>query len=347
MQSFQIGKNEAGQRFDKYLKKRLSQAPASFLYKMLRKKNITLNGKKADGSEKLNIGDEVRLFLSDETFAKFSPSVLEFSDGQRSKGGSEGKYPYIPLDIVYEDDDIVIINKPHGMLSQKATPEDISASEYIIGYLLQQSAITEEELATFTPSVCNRLDRNTSGLLIAGKSLKGLQDMANQLSSRLVDKYYRCLVKGVFQEAKTAEGWLVKDERTNQVQVFNSKREDGRYIKTGYEPLAYYVKGAKRNVKGCLQKIQPAEISDNTEIFTLLNVHLITGRSHQIRAHLASLGYPIVGDYKYGDRKANDWFARHFQIRIQMLQAYRIRFADGREFEAPLEREFQRVLGKC
>ncbi len=347
MQSFQIGKNEAGQRFDKYLKKLLSQAPASFLYKMLRKKNITLNGKKAAGSERLNRGDEVKLFLSDETFAKFAHIALKSSGEHLCKTIPEGKYPYIHLDIIYEDDDILIINKPHGMLSQKAQPEDISANEYIIGYLLQQQTITEEQLATFTPSVCNRLDRNTSGLLIAGKSLKGLQDMANELSSRSVSKYYRCLVKGNLTEPQTREGWLIKNEQTNQVQVLKSKVKDGRYIKTGYEPLAYYVKGAKRNGKGCLQKSQPAEISDNTEIFTLLNVHLITGRSHQIRAHLASLGYPIVGDYKYGDRRANDWFARHFQIRTQMLQAYRIRFADGREFEAPLEREFQRVLGKC
>ncbi len=348
MKSFQIGKNEAGQRFDKFLKKLLSQAPASFVYKMLRKKNITLNGKKAAGSEILNINDEVKLFLSDETFAKFAPYVLKSSGEQLCKTIPARKYqfPSIPLDIIYEDNDIMVINKPHGMLSQKAKPEDISANEYIIGYLLQQHTITEEELATFTPSVCNRLDRNTCGLLIAGKSLKGLQDMANQLSSRSVDKYYRCLVKGALVKPQTVEGWLMKDEQTNQVKVFMSERKDGRYIKTGYQPLAYYVKGVKRTGKGCLQKVQLAEISDNTEVFTLLHVHLITGRSHQIRAHLACLGYPIVGDYKYGDRKLNDWFAHHFQIRTQMLQAYRIRLADGREFEAPLEREFQRVLGK-
>lgn len=347
MKSFQIGKNEAGQRFDKYLKKLLSKAPASFVYKMLRKKNITLNGKKADGSERLNIHDEVKLFLSDETFAKFTHIVLKSSDEHLHKTIPRSKYPCIPLDIIYEDDDIVIINKPHGMLSQKAKPEDISANEYIIGYLLQQHTITEEELATFTPSVCNRLDRNTSGLLIAGKSLKGLQDMANQLGSRSVGKYYRCLVKGGLIESQTAEGWLIKDEKTNRVKVFMSERKDGRYIKTSYEPLAYYVKGAKRNGKGCLQKVPLTEISDNTQVFTLLNVHLVTGRSHQIRAQLACLGYPIVGDYKYGDRKSNDWFAHHFQVRTQLLQAYRIRFADGREFEAPLEREFQRVLGNC
>lgn len=346
MKSFQIGKNEAGQRFDKFLKKLLSNAPAGFVYKMLRKKNITLNGKKADGSEKLNINDEVKLFLSDETFAKFTHSVLKSSGEQLHKSQPHEKYPCIPLDVIYEDDDILIINKPHGMLSQKAKPEDVSANEYIIGYLLQQHAITEEELATFAPSVCNRLDRNTSGLLIAGKSLKGLQDMSRQLGSRSVGKYYRCLVKGRVTESQTIEGWLKKDKDNNQVQVFSSEIKDGRYIKTGYEPLAYYVKGARRYGKGCLRKITSAESDDNSEIFTLLDVHLITGRSHQIRAHLACVGHPIVGDYKYGDRKSNDWFAHHCQIRTQLLQAYRIRLADGREFEAPPEREFQRVLGK-
>ena len=132
MQSFQIGNNEKGQRFDKYLKKLLSGAPGSFIYKMLRKKNITLNGKKADGSEKLKQGDEVKLFLSDETIQKFSKAAPNVS----------ARYPYIPLEIIYEDRDILAINKPVGMLSQKADAGDLSANEYIVGYLLKKQEIT-------------------------------------------------------------------------------------------------------------------------------------------------------------------------------------------------------------
>lgn len=314
MQEFKIGKNEKGQRFDKYLKKLLSEAPGSFLYKMLRKKNITLNGNKADGSEKLMLGDEVKLFLSDETIQKFSGKASEISS----------QYPYIPLDIIYEDDDILVINKPMGMLSQKAAPGDVSANEYIIGYLLRQKKITESDLRTFRPSVCNRLDRNTSGLLIAGKSLKGLQDMAKQLNDRSVEKYYQCLVKGRVTVSSKAEGWLSKDRENNQVTVSEQKLPEAKYIKTEYTPKAVF--------------------TFERQAYTLLEVHLITGRSHQIRAHLASLGYPIVGDGKYGDRQVNLWFARKMKVHFQLLHASRIRFADGKELTAPLRGEFQRAV---
>ena len=173
MKQFTISPNESGQRFDKYLKKLLSNASGSFVYKMLRKKNITLNDRKADGTEKLNAGDLVKLFLSDETFEKFSGKDETNSGYMKLKSIDSGR-----LQVVYEDDDVIIINKPSGMLSQKAVPEDISANEYILSYLIRKGALSEEQFKTFKPSICNRLDRNTSGLLIAGKTLKGLQTMA-------------------------------------------------------------------------------------------------------------------------------------------------------------------------
>lgn len=351
MQCFQIGKNEAGQRFDKYLKKLLSEAPGSFIYKMLRKKNITLNGKKADGSEKLNVQDEVKLFLSEETFAKFaSPMMRIHETGENSDIIEElefaPNYPYIKLDIVYEDADILIINKPAGMLSQKAKPDDISANEYIIGYLLRSHSITPTELATFRPSICNRLDYNTSGLLIAGKSLKGLQETAEQLNSRFMEKHYRCLVKGWIRKPQMIDGWLQKEEKNNRVQISRTKLPESKYIKTSYTPLACYQKKSPSHGDGCLKRICFKDMDGDIDIFTLLDVHLITGRSHQIRAHLASVGHPIVGDGKYGDKKTNDFFARQFHIHTQMLQAYRLKLSDGRKFEAPPTAEFRRVLGK-
>lgn len=329
MKSFQINNNEAEQRFDKYLKKLLSNAPGSFVYKMLRKKNITLNGKKADGSEKLHLGDEVKLFLSDETFEKFSGQANngEFSNKQELL---TEQYPNISLDIVYEDKDILIMNKPIGMLSQKATQTDISANEYIIGYLLNSGELSPATLQTFRPSICNRLDRNTSGLLIAGKTLKGLQDMSEQLKQRSVEKYYRCLVKGEITEEQLIEGWLQKDEKNNRVTIYSKETKDSKYIKTGYCPVAYYSLPAKEN------KI--------TDVFTLLEVHLITGRSHQIRAHLASIGHPIVGDTKYGNKKINALFAKEGKVHSQLLHAYRMKFADGKEVTAPLSKEFQKTL---
>ncbi len=349
MQCFHIGRNEAGQRFDKYLKKLLPKAPGSFVYKMLRKKNITLNGKKADGSEKLQVEDEVKLFLSEQTFAKFASPRMRLGEGAQGYAGAmEGTglakdYPYAPLDIVYEDEDILIINKPAGMLSQKAKPGDISANEYIIGYLLHSRSITPDELATFRPSICNRLDYNTSGLLLAGKSLKGLQDMGGQLNSRSMEKHYRCLVKGAIKEPRMIDGWLKKDGERNHVQVSQAELPGSKYIKTSYTPLAYYQKGALGH--SCLRRAGQKRIADGMEVFTLLDVQLFTGRSHQIRAHLASIGHPIVGDGKYGDKRINGFFARQFQIQAQMLQAYRLTFKDGREFEALPAAEFQRALG--
>ena len=162
MKQFTISPNESGQRFDKYLKKLLSNASGSFVYKMLRKKNITLNDHKADGTEKLASGDQVKLFLSDETFEKFSGGEQANSEYEAVKAVDASR-----LKVVYEDADVLIINKPSGMLSQKAVPEDISANEYILSYLIRKGELTEEQWKTFRPSICNRLDRNTSGLLIA------------------------------------------------------------------------------------------------------------------------------------------------------------------------------------
>ena len=155
MRTLSVTKEQSGQRLDKFLQKYLSQAPKSFLYRMLRKKNIVLNGKKSDGSEKIAVGDEIKLFLSDDTIEKFSRKARTF--------------PYRRLDVIYEDEHVLIVNKPSGMLSQKAKPEDISLNEYVIGYLIHENRLTEDTLFTFRPGICNRLDRNTSGLVLAGK----------------------------------------------------------------------------------------------------------------------------------------------------------------------------------
>ena len=318
MKEFKINANEAGQRFDKYLKKLLKEANTSFIYKMLRKKNIVLNGKKADGTEKLNVGDEVKLFLADETFDKFHGAAVSTKQFEA--------YTQIPakkLDIVYEDDDVIIINKPVGMLSQKAKPEDISANEYILAYLLQNKALKPDDLNTFKPSICNRLDRNTSGLLIAGKTLKGLQGMSESLKERSAQKYYRCIVSGVLKEKTYLKGYLSKDEKTNKVTIYKTKPEEPNVeylpIETEYRPIA--------SMNG----------------YTELEVHLITGRSHQIRAHLASIGHSIIGDTKYGSPKVNALFGQECRLKFQLLHAYRIRFADGREVVAPTPKAYDKV----
>ena len=184
MRQLQIQAAEEGQRLDKYLSRYMPEAPKSFFYKMLRKKNIVLNGKKSDGKEKLNVGDSIKIFMADDTILKF-----------RGETKVDIVKP-IDLDIVYEDDNILIINKPSGMLSQKAEASDVSVNEYIISYLVSTNKLSEEQLKTFKPGVCNRLDRNTSGLIIAGKSLKGLQTMSKMFKERTMDKYYFALVNG-------------------------------------------------------------------------------------------------------------------------------------------------------
>lgn len=299
MKVITVSNNEAGQRLDKLLAKYLNRAPKSFLYRMLRKKNITLNGKKADGSERTSVGDEVKLFLADETIEKFSS--LEISN----TGGN--------LNVLYEDEHILLINKPCGMLSQKARPSDVSLVEHLISYLLKNGSITEESLRAFRPSGCNRLDRNTSGIVVAGKSLAGLQAMAEVFKDRRLHKYYLCIVKGRITEEHLIEGFLSKDRQTNRVSVtLHPEGKDALPIRTRYRPVSA------------------------SKTATLLEVELITGRSHQIRAHLASIGHPILGDVKYGGPQMDG-------LSHQLLHSWRLclpelsgplSYLSGREFQA-------------
>ena len=312
MKTITIGTNDAGQRLDKFLGKLLKEAPASFYYKMLRKKNIVLNGKKATGNEKLTAGDSIKLFLSDETFEKFA--------GKRQTNDLAASVPNIALEIVYEDHDVLAINKPAGMLSQKAKKEDISANEYILQYLLESGTITRESLHTFKPSVCNRLDRNTSGILVAGKTLNGLQQMSKAFRERSMEKYYLAIVAGHISKPRRIEGFLKKDGVNNQVTILSEPSNDAKPIITEYRPLKLVGQ------------------------VTLLEVHLITGRSHQIRAHLASIGHPVIGDTKYGNPRLNREFLKNAGVTHQLLHAYRLFLADGTKIQADAPKEFERAL---
>ena len=315
MQEIIVTPNEAGQRFDKLLSKYLNEAPKSFIYKMLRKKNIVLNGKKATGNEKLALGDQIQLYLSDETIEKFSKVTVEKTTQK--------------LDVIYEDENILLINKPVGMLSQKAEAADKSLVEHIITYLLETGQLTEEELRKFKPSICNRLDRNTSGIVVAGKSLLGLQKMGELFKERSLKKFYRCLVVGEVKERQHIKGFLYKDQANNKVMISQEEATDSLPIETEYVPLW------------------------TTGNSTLLEVHLITGRTHQIRAHLASISHPIVGDYKYGNRKINDVFKQKYKLESQLLHAYRLELPEltgelqnisMKQFTAPLPKLFERIL---
>lgn len=319
MKEIIVKENEADQRLDKLLGKYLNKAPKSFIYKMLRKKNITLNEKKADGSEKTKVGDLVKIFLSDETFEKFSESakVPQIHIGKTNK---------TPLSVIYEDEHILLVNKESGMLVQKAKPQDYSLNDAILEYLAEKGQVTEETLKTFKPSICNRIDRNTSGLVAAGKSLLGLQELSRLFKERTLHKYYLCYVAGHVKEKTKIRGYLWKNEKANQVEIYSKQRGDAKLIETEYCPIA------------------------QGQYTTLLEVKLITGRTHQIRAHLASIGHPIVGDAKYGEKAVNDQYKKQCHITSQLLHAYRIEFPkmenrlaylSGREFVAEVPKEFK------
>ncbi len=320
-----IGKNEIDKRLDGFLKSYLPNASMGFIYKMLRKKNITLNGKKASGTEKLHLDDKIAIFFSDETLDKFK--------GKPAHSGSKvRKYSAFEklgqLEVIYEDSDIVLINKPAGVLSQKSEYKDISLNDWLIEYLLQKGDITEEELETYKPSICNRLDRNTSGIVICAKSLSGARVMNQMLKDRTLDKYYRTIISGKMIKPYTLSGYLYKDEKKNKVFIKESNPHDVRYsyIETEFNPLKY---------------------SDKDNL-SLIEVKLITGKTHQIRAHLSSQNTPIIGDVKYGGKMIDG-------LNYQLLHSYRICFPDnmpegfdnlsGKEFIAEVPEIFKKYFG--
>lgn len=325
MRELTIQKGEGNQRLDKFLAKYMDKAPKSFFYKMLRKKNIKLNGKKAEGNEKLMEGDTIVLYLAEETIDSFRTKPLSSKrEGKRQETGS--RHQQVP--VLYEDENVIFMNKPSGMLTQKAKKEDYSLNDWLLQHVEEKRTQSLGNIVV-KPSVCNRLDRNTSGLVIGGLSLIGLQTMSELLKSRTIDKYYVTIVKGQVKSSSHLKGWLIKDEKRNLVTLSKVRQEGGVLIETEYEPLC---------------------VGDTV---TLLKVHLITGRTHQIRAHLASIGHPVVGDTKYGDSVLNRQFRNKYKVQDQVLHSYELKFQtvkgelsylSNKTFKAPIPRLFETAM---
>ena len=321
MKELVVNAKNAGGRLDKIIFKYLDKASPGFVYKMLRKKNITLNDKKAIGSEIVNEGDSVKFFLSDETIAKFKSGQSVKAAKKAVPAAKKGISVSLKHLIVFEDDNIIAVNKPAGLLTQKASAAEISLNDFLLDH------IPSDEL--FTPGAANRLDRNTSGIVLAGKNLNAQRELSNAIAGRDITKTYLAVVKGKIAEAATKEAFLSKDADSNTVSITDKEDTGSVRIITGYRPLAA------------------------GEGLTLIEVDLITGRPHQIRAHMSHLGHPVAGDPKYGDLELNEYLKEKYALRSQMLHAYKIRFAqmkgileylNGKEVTADIPIMFRKVL---
>ena len=317
MRELIIGKNDAGQRLDKFITKALD-IPQSMLYKSIRLKKIKVNRKRAEASQTLIEGDTVQCFLAEEFFERGKKH--DFSESSSLGAKSLSRINAKP-DIVYEDENILLVNKPQGLSVHE---DDESKSNtlitYILSYLYAKGEYDPEREQSFTPALCNRIDRNTQGIVIAAKNAEALRVMNEKIKLREIDKFYLAAVHGIpkVREA-TLNGFLIKDEKTNTVRVYD--------------------RNAPRGAKSIITKYRVIATADSS---ALVEVELLTGRTHQIRAHMAHIGHPLVGDGKYGNNKLD----RERGYKYQALCSYRLRFSfkgeptvldylNGKEFSIP------------
>lgn len=307
MQKLTIGKNDAGQRVDKFLTKTFPLLPVSMMYKYIRQKDIKVNGKRCEISARLQEGDEVSLYVKDEFLSRPAPTYEFMTAGKE-------------LDIVYEDEQLLLLNKKAGLLVH---PDENEYRDTLIfrvqRYLYEKGEYHPDEEQSFVPALVNRIDRNTCGIVIAAKTAAALRILNEKLRTREIEKYYLCLVHGKMpQDHDVLHGFLEKNEVQNRVYVSQTPVRGARTITTGYRVLEYH------------------------DGLSLLEVDLLTGRTHQIRAHLSSIGHPLLGDGKYGTNLQN----KGTGFSKQALCSYRLKFAfktpadeldylNGKEFTLP------------
>ena len=314
MISFIIKKEEEGQTLEKYVRKTLGEAPLSFIYKLFRKKDVKVNGHWQDKKYIVSSGEEVSIYITDSQLEEFKRQV------------ESNQLKDISSWIIYEDDNILLINKPRGVLVQKSSEDSNALDEMVISYLINKGEYDPNKNLGYKPAPAHRLDRNTAGIVVFGKNIATLRYLADALNDKsVISKKYLALVKGEISKDGEINAPLVKNSKTQRVTVSN----EGRPSLTRYHVLETF--------KG----------------YSLLEVELLTGRTHQIRVHMSHIGHPVIGDSKYGDYELNKEIETKYGFKNQFLEAYQLdfnklnnplKYLSGRTFKISLTDEFLNLI---